>query len=94
MTHKLRLAELDEATKALEAERQAILDAMAQEACPFVPGELIDFQSGRLRATGTVQKVFAKYSDFTMAVQRVRTNGAAGACVLVYSFDSPRKVEA
>ena len=39
MTPQSRLAEIHEASKALEAERQAILDRLAQEACPFWPGQ-------------------------------------------------------
>lgn len=94
MTAKLRLAEIHEASKALEAERQAILDQMAREACPFVPGDLVEFQSGKNRITRTVKKVFAKYGDYTMAVVLIRPNGTRGACTLATSFDLPVKVEA
>ena len=94
MTPQSRLAEIHEASKALEAERQAILDRLAQEACPFVPGDLVEFQYGKTRIVRTVQKVFAKYGDYTMAVVLIRPNGTRGACSLATSFDDPRKVEA
>lgn len=94
MTAKLRLAEIETASKALEAERQAILDKEAREACPFVPGDLVEFQSGKNRITRTVQKVFAKYGDYTMAVANIRADGAVLSYALATSFDLPVKVEA